>query len=260
MLTFNQLDKTYPNGTHALQRLDLELAEGELVVVIGGSGCGKSTLLRLAAGLDSPSAGEVLLDGQPITGPHPAVGMVFQEPRLLPWLSIDDNIGFGITALPKPERQERIDRALERIGLAGYGGAWPRELSGGQAQRVAIARALVARPKVILLDEPFSALDAFTRADLQTALLDLWATSRPTLLMVTHDVEEAVMLADRVVVMQPQPGRLYAQVKVDLPRPRRRLDDAFIAIERRVLHALDGSLSLARQRASSQANVATGGW
>lgn len=260
MLTFAKLDKTYPNGTHALQRLDLELAEGELVVVIGGSGCGKSTLLRLAAGLDSPSAGEVLLDGQPITGPHPAVGMVFQEPRLLPWLSIDDNIGFGITSLPKAERQERVGRALERIGLAGYGAAWPRELSGGQAQRVAIARALVARPKVILLDEPFSALDAFTRADLQTALLDLWAASRPTLLMVTHDVEEAVMLADRVVVMQPQPGRLYAQIKVDLPRPRRRLDDAFIAIERRVLHGLDASLSLARQRASSQANVATGGW
>ena len=125
---------------------------------------------------------------------------------------------------------------------------------------MAIARALVARPKVILLDEPFSALDAFTRADLQTALLDLWAASRPTLLMVTHDVEEAVILADRVVVMQPQPGRLYAQIKVDLPHPRRRLDDAFIAIERRVLHGLDASLSLARQRASSQANVATGGW
>jgi sulfonate transport system ATP-binding protein len=260
MLSFDKLDKVYPNGTQALRQLNLELDEGELVAVIGGSGCGKSTLLRLAAGLDSPSAGQVLLDGQPITGPHPAVGMVFQEPRLLPWLSIADNIGFGIVDLPKAERQERIQRALERIGLAGYGDAWPRELSGGQAQRVAIARALVARPKVILLDEPFSALDAFTRADLQTALLDLWAASRPTLLMVTHDVEEAVILADRVVVMQPQPGRLYAEVRVDLPRPRRRLDDAFIAIERRVLHALDGSLSLARQRASSQANVAAGGW
>ncbi len=260
MLQFDQLDKTYPNGTHALERIDLELAAGELVAVIGGSGCGKSTLLRLAAGLDRPTGGRVLLDGTPITAPHPAVGMVFQEPRLLPWLTIGDNIAFGIDDLPRAERQERVARALERIGLDGYEQAWPRELSGGQAQRVAIARALVARPKVILLDEPFSALDAFTRAALQTALLDLWAASRPTLVIVTHDVEEAVILADRVVVMQPEPGRVFTEIRVDLPRPRRRLDDAFIAVERRVLHALDGSLSLARQRASSQANVAAGGW
>jgi sulfonate transport system ATP-binding protein len=260
MLSFDQLDKTYPNGTHALSRVTLDLDEGELVAVIGGSGCGKSTLLRLAAGLDRPSDGQVLLDGTAITGPHAAVGVVFQEPRLLPWLRIKDNIGFGIRSLPREERDGRIARALERIGLEGYGDSWPRELSGGQAQRVAIARALVTRPKVLLLDEPFSALDAFTRASLQTALLDLWATGKPTLVIVTHDVEEAVILADRVVVMQPEPGRLFAEIRVDLPRPRRRLDDAFIAIERRVLHALDGSLSLARQRASSQANVAIGGW
>jgi sulfonate transport system ATP-binding protein len=260
MLRFDQLDKTYPNGTHALSRVTLDLAEGELVAIIGGSGCGKSTLLRLAAGLDRPTGGQVLLDEAPITAPHAAVGVVFQEPRLLPWLRIKDNIGFGIRHLPKDERDGRIARALERIGLDGYGDAWPRELSGGQAQRVAIARALVTRPKVMLLDEPFSALDAFTRASLQTALLDLWATAKPTLVIVTHDVEEAVMLADRIVVMQPEPGRLFAEVRVELTRPRRRLDDGFIAIERRVLHALDGSLSLARQRASSQANVAAGGW
>jgi sulfonate transport system ATP-binding protein len=260
MLGFDQLDKTYPNGTHALAGIDLELAAGELVAVIGGSGCGKSTLLRLAAGLDRPTGGRVLLDGTPITAPHPAVGVVFQEPRLLPWLKISDNIGFGIRHLAREERAGRIERALERIGLAGYGEAWPRELSGGQAQRVAIARALVTRPKVMLLDEPFSALDAFTRAALQTALLDLWATAEPTLVIVTHDVEEAVILADRIVVMQPEPGRVFSEIRVDIPRPRRRLDDAFIAIERRVLHALDGSLSLARQRASSQANVAIGGW
>ena len=260
MLSFEQLDKTYPNGTHALAGIDLQLAAGELVAVIGGSGCGKSTLLRLAAGLDRPTGGRVLLDGAPITTPHPAVGVVFQEPRLLPWLKISDNIAFGIRHLAREERAGRVERALERIGLAGYGEAWPRELSGGQAQRVAIARALVTRPKVMLLDEPFSALDAFTRAALQTALLDLWATAEPTLVIVTHDVEEAVILADRIVVMQPEPGRVFSEIRVDIPRPRRRLDDAFIAIERRVLHALDGSLSLARQRASSQANVAIGGW
>ena len=260
MLSFAQLDKTYPNGTHALAGIDLELDSGELVAVIGGSGCGKSTLLRLAAGLEQPTGGRVLLDGTPITAPHPAVGVVFQEPRLLPWLRIKDNIGFGIRHLGKDERAARIERALQRIGLTGYGEAWPRELSGGQAQRVAIARALVTRPKVLLLDEPFSALDALTRASLQTALVDLWAAAEPTLVIVTHDVEEAVILADRVIVMQPEPGRLFAEIRVDIPRPRRRLDDAFIAIERRLLHALDGSLSLARQRASSQAQVAVGGW
>ena len=260
MLSFARLDKTYPNGTHALAGIDLDLAAGELVAVIGGSGCGKSTLLRLAAGLEQPTGGRVLLDGTPITAPHPAVGVVFQEPRLLPWLRIEDNIGFGIRHLGKDERAERVERALQRIGLSGYGKAWPRELSGGQAQRVAIARALVTRPKVLLLDEPFSALDALTRASLQTALVNLWAAAEPTLVMVTHDVEEAVILADRVIVMQPEPGRLFAEIRVDLPRPRRRLDDAFIAIERRLLHALDGSLSLARQRASSQAQVAVGGW
>ncbi|HRY22983.1 MAG: ABC transporter ATP-binding protein [Geminicoccaceae bacterium] len=260
MLRFDQIEKIYPNGTHALTHLSLELDAGEIVAVIGGSGCGKSTLLRLAAGLDRPSSGTVSVEDTVITTPHEAVGIVFQEPRLLPWLDVAGNIGFGLTHLPRAERHERVVRALERIGLAGYESAWPRELSGGQAQRVSIARALVARPKVLLLDEPFSALDAFTRADLQHALLALWEASRPTLALVTHDVEEAILLADRVVVMQPSPGRVFKEIRIDLPRPRHRLDDAFIAIERRVLHALDGSLGLARQRASTQANVAVGGW
>ncbi len=260
MLRFDRVDKVYPNGTHALSQLSLGLDPGEIVAVIGGSGCGKSTLLRLAAGLDGPSSGRVMVGETAVTAPHPAVGIVFQEPRLLPWLDVAGNIGFGLAHLPRFERDARTGRALERIGLAGYGQAWPRELSGGQAQRVAIARALVARPEVLLLDEPFSALDAFTRADLQQALLALWESDRPTLLLVTHDVEEAILLADRVVVMQPSPGRVFREIRPALPRPRHRLDDAFIAIERRVLHALDGSLGLARQRASTQANVAVGGW
>ena len=242
MLAINNLEKTYPNGTKALGGVSLDLKQGESVAVIGGSGCGKSTLLRLIAGLDGPSAGSVTLDGTPITSPHPAVGMVFQEPRLLPWLSISDNIGFGLDGVPAEERRERIARVLDRIGLDGYGEAWPRELSGGQAQRVAIARSLITQPKVLLLDEPFAALDAFTRASLQEALLALWKAESPTLVIVTHDVEEAIILADRVVVMQPRPGRIFSEIRIDIARPRDRLTDEFIAIERRLLGALDASL------------------
>lgn len=243
MLTLRALTRTYPNGVNAPGGIDLTIGDGEIVVVVGGSGCGKSTLLRLIAGLDRPSSGSIILDERPITEPHPAVGVIFQEPRLLPWLSVADNIGFGLGDLPRPERQERIERALHRIGLPDYGRHWPRELSGGQAQRVAIARALVTQPKVLLLDEPFSALDAFTRASLQDALLALWAAQTPTLLLVTHDVQEAVTLADRIIVMQPRPGRIFAEIPVKLPRPRDRLSDDFFRIERKVLRALDGSLN-----------------
>lgn len=243
MLTIDKIDKTYPNGTHALGGVTLDVEAGEILVVVGGSGCGKSTLLRLIAGLDRPSRGTVRLDGSVIESPHPAIGMIFQEPRLLPWLSIEGNVGFGLDDLGRAERRLRVERTLERIGLSGYGDRWPRELSGGQAQRVSIARALVTRPKVLLLDEPFSALDAFTRASLQDALLTLWAAARPTLVMVTHDVEEAVALGDRVVVMQPHPGRVFDEIPIELPRPRDRLSDGFVALERRVLHALDGSLT-----------------
>jgi sulfonate transport system ATP-binding protein len=247
MLRIDRLDKTYPNGVHALGGVSLDVADGEILAVVGGSGCGKSTMLRLAAGLDRPSGGRVLVDDAVIEAPHPAVGVVFQEPRLLPWLSIAANIGFGLDGIPAPERAQRVERALGRIGLAGYGRRWPRELSGGQAQRVAIARALVGQPKVLLLDEPFSALDAFTRASLQDALLALWEAQRPTTVIVTHDVEEAILLADRVVVMQPHPGRIFADVPVLLARPRDRLEAGFIATERRILAALDGSLAPADQ-------------
>jgi sulfonate transport system ATP-binding protein len=242
MLTISNLDKTYPNGTHALGNVSLAVEQGEILAIVGGSGCGKSTLLRLAAGLDLPTAGTIAVDGTIIDKPHPAVGIVFQEPRLLPWLSVADNIGFGLADVPKAERRDRVERLLTRIGLAGYGNRWPRELSGGQAQRVAIARALVTQPKVLLLDEPFSALDAFTRASLQDALLALWDAQKPTLVIVTHDVDEAIVLGDKVVVMEPHPGRLFSTIRVDLPRPRDRLSDAFVAAQRRVLRALDGSL------------------
>jgi sulfonate transport system ATP-binding protein len=242
MLVLDRVGKTYPNGVRALDGVSLKVDLGEIVVVVGGSGCGKSTLLRATSGLDRPSQGSVLLDGIPITAPHEKIGIIFQEPRLLPWLSVCDNVGFGLAGRPAAERNERVARALQRVGLSEKAKAWPRELSGGQAQRVAIARALVPRPEVLLLDEPFSALDAFTRIDLQDHLLDLWADLKPTLVMVTHDVEESIVLADRVIVMRPHPGRIFAEIDIDLPRPRDRQSAAYDFAKRRVLAALDRSL------------------
>jgi len=242
MLVLDRIGKTYPNGVRALDGVSLEVEAGEILVVIGGSGCGKSTMLRAISGLDTPTQGQVVLEGEPITAPHEKIGIIFQEPRLLPWLSVADNIGFGLSDLPSALRREKVARALERVGLADKANAWPRELSGGQAQRVAIARALVPQPEVLLLDEPFSALDAFTRRDLQDHLLDLWADTRPTLVLVTHDVDEAVVLADRVLVMRPRPGRLFEEIKVNLARPRDRNSPHFDNFKRRVLTALDRSL------------------
>ena len=245
MLVLDRVGKTYPNGVHALEGISLSVALGEIVAVVGGSGCGKSTMLRAIAGLDNPSRGRVSLDGVTVTAPHEKIGIIFQEPRLLPWLTVAGNIAFGIEHLPRPERDRRIATALARVGLADKANAWPRELSGGQAQRVAIARALVPRPEVLLLDEPFSALDAFTRADLQDQLLALWADSRPTLILVTHDVDEAITLADRVMVMRPRPGRIFEEIKGTLPRPRDRRSEAFDAVRREVLDSLDRSLDRA---------------
>jgi len=245
MLVLDNVGKTYPNKVRALDRVSFEVNLGEIVAVVGSSGCGKSTLLRLVSGLDRPSQGTIMLDGARLTGPHEKVGIVFQEPRLLPWLSVAGNVGFGLEARPRQERAARVAMQLERVGLRDKAEVWPRELSGGQAQRTALARALVLRPEVLLLDEPFSALDAFTRADLQDHLLDLWADAKPTLVVVTHDVDEAVVLADRIMVMRPRPGRVFAEVAAHLPRPRDRQSAAFDAVKRRVLTALDRSLERA---------------
>jgi len=242
MLVLDRVGKTYPNGVRALDGVSLQVKLGEIIAVVGGSGCGKSTLLRAIAGLDTPSQGRVVLDGDVITAPHEKIGIIFQEPRLLPWLSVADNVGFGLEDRPRPERRARVKAGLERVGLLDKAKVWPRELSGGQAQRVAIARALVPRPEVLLLDEPFSALDAFTRTDLQDHLLTLWADAKPTLVMVTHDVEEAIVIADRILVMRPRPGRLYEEIVADLPRPRDRQSAAFDFVKRRILAALDRSL------------------
>jgi len=218
MLTIQDVTKTYADGTEALAGIRLSIAPGEILALVGGSGCGKTTLLRLVAGLDVATSGTIRLDGAPITAPHPGVGLVFQEARLLPWLSIAANVGFGLAHLPRAERRERVAHVLARVGLSAHAERWPRDLSGGQQQRAAIARAFVADPAVLLLDEPFSALDAVTREDLHRHLLALWAETRPTIVLVTHDVAEAVALADRAVVMRPHPGRIHDTVTIARPR------------------------------------------
>ena len=217
----------------ALGGFDLAVEGGEIVALIGPNGCGKSTFLRVAAGLLPPTAGTVRLDDRPIAGPDPRIGLVFQEPRLLPWRSVADNITYPLELAGWP-RERREARLAELLGLVGLGEATtarPRQLSGGMRQRAAIARALALEPEVLLLDEPFSALDALTRDRFNLELLELWERTGSTVVIVTHSIPEAILLADRVVVMTPRPGRVAAIVPIDAPRPRSLdvLDRAFVS-------------------------------
>lgn len=207
-----------------LQDINLNIRQGEFVSIVGGSGCGKSTLLRLLVGLEEASGGSLLLENEPIRGTDLARGIVFQDHRLYPWLTVEDNVLLALANAPlsKAQRHELVQEHLALVGLSGFAKAWPSQLSGGMSQRVAIARGLVNRPKVLLLDEPFGALDALTRAQLQDELARIWLAEGITTVLVTHDVDEAVLLGDRVVVMEPRPGRIRRVVEVDLPHPRRR--------------------------------------
>ena len=247
MLEIRNLSKIYPNGTHALDNFSLDISAGEIVAIIGGSGCGKSTLLRLLSGLEKPSRGESRLEGRVLRETDAQLNMVFQEPRLLPWLTVADNIGFGLQHLSTAERDARITEVLDAIGLTDYGPRWVKQLSGGQAQRVALARGLVTRPAVLLLDEPFSALDAMTRTELQDHLLGLWSKQQTTMLLVTHDIEEAAVMADRIVVMRPWPGRIFEEVRVEQPRPRDRTSVEVSDLKRHLSSLLTLSLSDARK-------------
>jgi NitT/TauT family transport system ATP-binding protein len=210
----------------ALSGIDLSIRHGEVVAIVGPNGSGKSTLLRVAAGLLSPDAGSVLADGAVIDGPSDRIGLVFQEPRLLPWRDTLSNVAFPLelAGQNRATREERADRALDLVGLRAFAAAYPAQLSGGMAQRAALARALVTDPAVLLLDEPFSALDALTRERLDLELQALWGSAAMTLVIVTHSIPEAVLLADRVVVMSARPGRIMADIPVDVPRPRRLAD------------------------------------
>jgi len=219
-------------GATVLQDVSLSLRTGEIVCLLGRSGCGKSTMLRLIAGLTRPTKGKVTLDGKPVDGPAEGVAMVFQSFALFPWLSVLDNVEIGLRAqgVALDETRKRALQAIDVIGLDGYESAYPKELSGGMRQRVGFARALVVQPKILLMDEPFSALDVLTAETLRTDLLDLWHDGRipiKSILMVTHNIEEAVLMADRVVVLASNPGRIAAEIAVSLPHPRDRLDPEF---------------------------------
>jgi len=186
-----------------------------------------------------PRAGPGELRGRTVVGPNPQVGFIFQEPRLMPWLTVRQNAEFGLATSPRAERERLSATVLTRVGLSGFADALPQQLSGGMAQRAAIARALVTRPSVLLLDEPFSALDAFTRISLQDHLLEIWREDGPTMLFVTHDIEEALVLSDRIEVMRGRPGRIHREYAVDFPRPRRRSDPALLAYKESILEDLD---------------------
>jgi sulfonate transport system ATP-binding protein len=243
MLLISGVSKRYNDDAGlrhvALDRINLAVSEHEAVTLVGTSGCGKTTLLRIMSGLERATAGQVTLRGDAVTGPRRDVGVVFQEPRRMPWLTVRENVRLALLDLPPMAQDAVIANLLRDMGLADFSEALPRQLSGGMAQRVALARALARKPSVLLLDEPFSALDNFTRLKLQDHLGALWVKSRFTLLLVTHDIDEAVTLSDRIVVMRGQPGCIYREFAVDLPRPRRRTALEFQAVKEEVTVALD---------------------
>jgi NitT/TauT family transport system ATP-binding protein/sulfonate transport system ATP-binding protein len=225
--------------TPALDGLSLTVGAGELVSLIGPSGCGKSTLLRLVAGLDAPTSGEVRVGSEPVAGPGAERGLMFQDHNLFPWLTVRRNIEVGLVARGVlRRRRHEVDEYLRLVGLEAFAGAYPHQLSGGMAQRAALARALVNHPKVLLLDEPLGALDQFTRMRMQDEVLRLWRARRTTVLLVTHDIDEAIYMSDRIAVMTPRPGRVERVIDVALPRPRQRTSPAFLALRAAILEAL----------------------
>jgi sulfonate transport system ATP-binding protein len=239
-LEISDLQKQYEvkgKPLKVLEDITLSVKPGEFVSIVGSSGCGKSTLLRLLIGLEGDYKGEIRLDGHKIVGTSLDRGIVFQEHRLFPWLTVEQNVSLGLLNAPgsQASKDKSVQEHISLVGLKGFEKAYPYQLSGGMSQRVAIARALVNRPEVLLLDEPFGALDALTRTHLQQELQRIWEAEGITAILVTHDVEEAIYLGDRVVVMQPRPGRIKRIVNVDLPRPRDRGSYAFAAIKNDVL-------------------------
>ena len=216
----NMVFKRDGNTTHVLDNVDLEVGEGEFLCLLGPSGCGKSTLLNAIAGFLSPTSGEIRIDGEVVSGPDPRRIFVFQERGVFPWLTVEGNIGFGLFALSKQERQQRIAHYVKLVGLRGFETAYPQELSGGMKQRVEVARALAVNPDMLFLDEPFGALDSITRLIMRGELLRIWESERKTIIFVTHDIEEAVQLADRVVVMSARPAKIQKIVEIDIAHPR----------------------------------------
>lgn len=239
-VSVQNVSKAYDEGVEsvrALEGIDFTVDTGEFVCIVGPSGSGKTTLFRIIAGLDESSRGEVLLSGEPVTEPSQDLGIVFQEYHLFPWRTVRENITFGLEqqGVPETEQTSRVEELIELVELSGFEDSYPRGLSGGMKQRVGIARALAVDPELLLMDEPFGSVDAQTRNRLHDQLLRIWQETGKTILFVTHDVEEAVKLADRVIVLTSSPGTIREIVDVNLERPRRRTDDEFIALQEHVL-------------------------
>src|ERR1041384_3930146 len=244
-LRVREVSKSFPapddplTQRQALRNISLSIAAGELSSLVGPSGCGKSTLLRLIAGLDSPDSGELMVGAESITGPNAERGLVFQDPNLFPWLTVRRNIEAGLVARHiLPEKRHEVVEFMRLVGLESFADAYPHHLSGGMAQRVALARALINHPKVLLLDEPLGALDAFTRMRMQDEVLRLWEARGTTVLLVTHDIDEAIYMSDRIVLMTPRPGKIERIIAIDLDRPRDRSSSEFLRLRGDILEFL----------------------
>lgn len=225
--------------THAVANIDMEMHEHEFVSIVGPSGCGKSTILRMIAGLIPPTSGELTVNGRAITGPGPQIGMVFQKPTLFPWLSVRNNIAFSLKMQGKQADYEKdVDRMISMIGLEQFADDYPGQLSGGMAQRVALARAMISRPQILLMDEPLGALDAFTRMNMQKEILDMWQINRQLVIMITHDIDEAVYMSSRIFVMDGKPGQIRKEIPIKLDHPRSRSSSTFVSYRNEILNLM----------------------
>ena len=243
VLEFDKVTKSFAKTDsneiiHALAEVNLTIQPGEFVSIVGTSGCGKSTILRLIAGLIRPTTGEIRLGGKPIAGAGPDRGMVFQKATLFPWLTVEKNVSFSLR-MQKKQDKELVEHMLKMVGLEDFRKDYPHQLSGGMAQRVALVRSLINHPDILLLDEPLGALDAFTRMNMQDEILNIWREQKQTVVMVTHDVEEAIYMGTRVLVMEPRPGRVKADIPIELAEPKQRDSEEFQAYRNRILKMLD---------------------
>lgn len=243
IIEIKNISKIFGNSNSkviALQDINATINPGEFVSIVGPSGCGKSTLLRLVVGLESPTSGTIFLDNQEITGTSHERGLVFQDPTLFPWLNVYHNVASGLIARNiLKENQKEIGEFIKLVGLSGFEKAYPHQLSGGMAQRVALARALLNQPKVLLLDEPLGALDAFTRMQMQDEILRIWKERQTTMILITHDVDEAIYMSDRIIIMSPRPGKIEETIQVHLSRPRARNSSDFLLLRSRILETLN---------------------
>ena len=235
--SFSRVDST--EVTNAVTDVNISMYNGEFVSLVGTSGCGKSTILRMIAGLIAPTTGEITINGDKITAPGPDIGMVFQKPTLFPWLTVEDNVAFSLKMQGKlKEGMEDVHRLIKVIGLEKFKKDYPGQLSGGMAQRVALARAMISKPKILLMDEPLGALDAFTRMNMQNEILDMWQVNKQLVVMVTHDIDEAIHMSSRILVMEAHPGRIREEIKIDMDYPRNRSSSSFVEYRNHILDLL----------------------